>query len=206
MKSQADKNRSERSFAVGDMVYLKLQPYVQASLAPRANRKLCFKFFGPYKIIDRIGSTAYKLQLPTSATIHPMFHVSLLKKVVPPAVQVMGDLPDALVAFQVPEEILQYRVSNGNKAATKVLVKWSGMPSSLATWEKLEHLKQQFPNAPALGQAGSFGGGGVGTATSTIPLCVEEANQAEDSHGPRRSLRARRPNVRVYGPEWTQPM
>jgi hypothetical protein len=49
-------------------------------------------------------------------------------------------------------------------------------------------------------------GKSVSTATSTTPLCVEEANQAEDSHGPRRSLRARRPNVRVYGPEWTQPM
>jgi hypothetical protein len=106
---------------------------VQASLAPRANRKLSFKFFGPYKIIDRIGSTAYKLQLPTSATIHPVFHVSLLQKVVPLAVQVTGGLPDALVAFQVREEILQYRVSNGNKAATEVPVKWSGMPPSLAT-------------------------------------------------------------------------
>jgi len=45
MKSQADKHRSEREFAVGDWVYLKLQPYVQSSLAPRANQKLAFKFF-----------------------------------------------------------------------------------------------------------------------------------------------------------------
>jgi hypothetical protein len=37
MKQQADKGRSERQFQVGDMVYLKLQPYVQSSLAPRAN-------------------------------------------------------------------------------------------------------------------------------------------------------------------------
>jgi len=37
MKSQAGKHRLEREFAVGDWVYLKLQPYVQSSLAPRAN-------------------------------------------------------------------------------------------------------------------------------------------------------------------------
>jgi hypothetical protein len=37
MKRQADKGRSERSFQVGDSVYLKLQPYVQSSLAPRSN-------------------------------------------------------------------------------------------------------------------------------------------------------------------------
>jgi ribosomal protein L21E len=45
MKNQADKARAERQFAVGDWVYLKLQPYVQTSLAHRANQKLAFKFF-----------------------------------------------------------------------------------------------------------------------------------------------------------------
>jgi hypothetical protein len=45
MKWQADKGRSERVFQVGDRVFLKLQPYVQSSLAPRANQKLAFKCF-----------------------------------------------------------------------------------------------------------------------------------------------------------------
>lgn len=44
MKEQADKKRSERSFAMGDWVYVKLQPYVQVSVAPRANHKL-FQIF-----------------------------------------------------------------------------------------------------------------------------------------------------------------
>jgi len=58
MKRQADKGRSERVFQVGDRVYLKLQPYVQSSLAPRANQKLSFKFFGPYSVVERIGSSS----------------------------------------------------------------------------------------------------------------------------------------------------
>jgi len=76
MKTQADKSRSERQFAVGDWVYLKLQPYVQASLAQRANQKLAFKFFVPFQVISRVGDVAYKLKLSEDLAIHPVFHVS----------------------------------------------------------------------------------------------------------------------------------
>jgi hypothetical protein len=79
MKRQADKHRVESQFAVGDMVFLKLQPYVQSSVAPRANHKLAFKFFGPYRILKRIGKVAYRLQLPDSVSVHLVFHVSQLK-------------------------------------------------------------------------------------------------------------------------------
>lgn len=51
MKHQEDKNRSERSFQVGDMVFLKLQPYIQQSVAARGNQKLAFRFFRPYKVL-----------------------------------------------------------------------------------------------------------------------------------------------------------
>lgn len=76
MKMQADKHRTEQSFEVGAWVYVKLQPYVQTSVAARANQKLSYCFFGPYLIIAKVGSVAYKLQLPSSSNIHPVFHVS----------------------------------------------------------------------------------------------------------------------------------
>lgn len=108
MKFQADKNQTEREFKVGDMVYLKLQPYVQTSVATRANHKLSFKYFGPYPIIQCIGAIAYKLQLPPSATIHPVVHVSQLKRSVGPQA-VSATLPDATTHLQVPLHIFDRR-------------------------------------------------------------------------------------------------
>jgi hypothetical protein len=86
MKAQADKHRSQRSFQPGDSACLKAQPYVQTSLAHRSSNKLAFRFFGPFKITDKIGQSAYRLQLPPNCLVHPVFHVSQLKQAIPPAV------------------------------------------------------------------------------------------------------------------------
>jgi hypothetical protein len=153
IKSQADKGRTEREFAVGDMVYLKLQPYVQSSVAPRAAHKLSFKFFGPYMILARVGKVAYKLQLPSSATIHPVIHVSQLKRAVGNR-PVSAALPDTLSHIQVPLQALDRRVIlRGGKQIQQVLIKWSQGDDALATWEDEEALRARFPTAAAWGQA-----------------------------------------------------
>lgn len=61
MKKYADKQRSERSFSVGDMVYLKLQPYRLTAFGILNSLKLISKYYGPFRILEKIGSLAYKL-------------------------------------------------------------------------------------------------------------------------------------------------
>ena len=78
MRQLANKKRSDRVLQVGDSVYLKLQPYKQKSMLQHYH-KLVAKYYGPYVEIKRIGKVAYKLNLPSSLNIHPVFHVSILK-------------------------------------------------------------------------------------------------------------------------------
>jgi hypothetical protein len=147
---------------VGDLIFLKLQPYVQSSLAPRANQKLAFKFFGPFPVLKKVGAGAYQLALPAESKIHPVFHVSQLKKSIGSNIQVPSTLPQELSAWQVPKKIMQHRLVNrGVNTVVQVLIKWSSLPESLATWEDLEAVQQQLPIAPAWGQAISLRGGGV---------------------------------------------
>jgi len=76
MKQNDDKHRSKSSFEVGDFVFVKLHPYRQVSVANKINAKLSHKFFGPFKILSKVGAVAYKLKLPSTSKVHNVFHVS----------------------------------------------------------------------------------------------------------------------------------
>nr|ADB85304.1 putative retrotransposon protein [Phyllostachys edulis] len=80
MKHYADKSRTERQFQVGDMVYLKMQPYRLTAFGLRGSLKLRSKFYGPFRVLEKLGTVAYRLQLPEHTLIHPVFHVNQLKK------------------------------------------------------------------------------------------------------------------------------
>jgi hypothetical protein len=68
MKLQADQHHSERSFEVGDWVFLRLQPYKQMFLnQAKKDNKLSPKYYGPYMVLQKIGTMAYKLELTSSS-------------------------------------------------------------------------------------------------------------------------------------------
>ena len=149
MKAQADSKRRELQFNVGDLVFLRIQPYRQRSLAKRRYEKLSPRFFGPYKIIRRVGSVAYELELPTSAKIHPIFHVSLLRPAygqqtpfTPPPLPINSDGELTLS----PSKILGHRwIKEGGVPTLELLVQWDECPLEEASWENYDLLAGQFP-------------------------------------------------------------
>lgn len=200
MKSQADKKRSFRSFEIGDQVFLKLQPYIQNSIAPRANHKLEYKFYGPFAVIGKINEVAYKLQLPPQATVHPVFHVSQLRRALLPGMVVEPSLPNCSDNLAVPTVVLQtrWRKKNGGMCE-QVKVQRSNSAAMGTTWEDKASLLTRFPYAEAWGQASTKGEGDVGATDAGDPPGGEtEPLDARPQRAPARPKR-------YYGPEWLNP-
>ncbi|KAL4584170.1 hypothetical protein LXL04_008762 [Taraxacum kok-saghyz] len=132
MKAQADKKRREVTLEVGEKAYLKLQPYRQKSVAHRPFPKLASQFYGPFAVLQRVGAVAYKLELPAGAKIHPVFHVSQLRKVVGQQT-VQPKLPPQLTAtFELqlqPEAVQGVRtIDTDHGQKLEVLIKWKDNP------------------------------------------------------------------------------
>ncbi|GJZ22011.1 putative reverse transcriptase domain-containing protein [Tanacetum coccineum] len=79
-KSYADNRRKPLEFQVGDHVMLKVSPW-KGVVRFGKKGKLAPRFVGPFEILERIGSMAYRLRLPEELSgVHDTFHVSNLKK------------------------------------------------------------------------------------------------------------------------------
>ncbi|KAF7117140.1 hypothetical protein RHSIM_RhsimUnG0001600 [Rhododendron simsii] len=139
------------------------QPYKQATVQLKANQKLAPRFYGPYQIIQKVSQVAYKLALPSSSRIHPVFHVSLLKTKLGQQVVAQAALPAVneigLLASQ-PVAVLDRRlVKYRGHAATQLLVQWANTFPEEASWEFYTHLQAKFPDFLPCGRGSQQGGG-----------------------------------------------
>ncbi|GKD83664.1 putative mitochondrial protein [Tanacetum coccineum] len=108
MKTQTDKHRSEREFAVKDWVYLKLQPHRQVSMRMANFSKLAPKYYRPFQVQAKVGTVAYKLALLVQAQIHDVFHAQ-------------------------PVAILDRRLGKVGNAGVFILVQWANSDPADAT-------------------------------------------------------------------------
>ena len=143
-KKYYDKKHRDIQFAVGDTVLLSTQNLRLKGIP----HKLQWKFCGPYKILEKIGAQAYRLKLPDTWRIHPVFHVSLLKQWRPSTVQqVPGEVEledaDQPQYFDV-EKILQWRWnSKTRRRQREFLVLWQGYPMEDAEWIPASYFSNQ---------------------------------------------------------------
>ena len=157
MKKFYDRHRNKTpEFEVGQKVLLD-----NSDLAlNRPSRKLSEKYSGPFEIIEKVGTHAYRLKLPLYwKNVHSVFNVSKLfpyredpenPNFNPPPPDVIEGEPEWEV-----EEILDAKFDHGKLL---FLVKWLGWPSSENSWEDESNLEnapeiisdfyRKFPGAP----------------------------------------------------------
>lgn len=149
MKHYADLHHSERTLDVGDMVYIKIQPYRQYAFGLRGSLKLRSKFYGPYQVLQRIGTRSYKLHLPEGVRMHPVFHVSQLKQHIGLNAVPLPHVPlvteDGHIKT-VPSAVLNRRVIQRNKLlVAQWLIQWEKLAPDDSTWEDVPFILHTFP-------------------------------------------------------------
>jgi hypothetical protein len=139
------------AFEVGNHVYLRV------SLMKGVKRfgvkgKLALCYIGPFPILEKCGTVAYKVDLPPSlAGVHDIFHVSQLKKCLKTPVDVM--LPEVtplkadLSYLEHPIKILDQkdRVTR-HKTIMFFTIQWSNHSDEEATWESENFLRSRHPD------------------------------------------------------------
>ncbi|WMV13586.1 hypothetical protein MTR67_006971 [Solanum verrucosum] len=116
--------------------------------------KLSPRYVGPYRILKMIGKVAYELELPADlATVHPVFHISLLKKCVGDPTSIVPletvAVKDSLSYEDVPVEILNRQIRRlRNKEVASVKVLWRSQSVEGATWEAEATMKSNIFACP----------------------------------------------------------
>ena len=88
-KSYADRRRRPLEFEVGDHVFLKVMTK-RGVVRFGKQGKLALRYIGPFEVLERVGTVAYQLVLPSSLSgVHEVFHVSMLWKYTPDPAHVM---------------------------------------------------------------------------------------------------------------------
>jgi hypothetical protein len=159
MKGNYDAHHRQVEFQVGDWVWLHLHHLIAATLTGKAKGKLAPKFYGPFKVLERIDALVYHLELPPQSRIHNVFHVVFLKKfnVAPPATPAtLSPIKHGRILPE-PEKVLRTRF---NHDVWKIMVKWVGQAAANATWEQVLEFNEAFPSFQLEDELFHNGGGG----------------------------------------------
>lgn len=143
---QANKRRREVTFQVGDKVRLST---ANLQLPSTMSKKLVARYLGPFMVEKVVSPVAYKLKLPKSLRIHPVFHVSLLQPwhkdtVFTSHVDTAASHPPPVVPEDdqyLVEALLDKRNSRGK---VEYLVRWKGYGPEDDMWRPASDIEQSL--------------------------------------------------------------
>ena len=150
-KSYADKHRRTLEFKAGEHVFLKVSP-CRGIRRFGLKGKLSQRYIGPFEVLERVGSVAYRLALPPQlAHVHNVFHVSVLRGYNYHPLHVVqypfDKIREDLSCSEEPEAILdrQERVMRKNTISF-VKVLWKNHSEREATWEMEGSIRDDYPH------------------------------------------------------------
>nr|GFB43447.1 putative reverse transcriptase domain-containing protein [Tanacetum cinerariifolium] len=150
-KSYADLKRKPMEFQVGDKVMLKVSPW-KGVVRFGKRGKLNPRYVGPFKVLERVGDVAYKLDLPEELSrVHNTFHVSNLKKCHadgPLTVLLDGlHFEDKLHFIEEPVEIVDREVKRLKQSRIPLVkVRWNSKRGPEFTWEREDQFRKKYPH------------------------------------------------------------
>ncbi|GJW11803.1 putative reverse transcriptase domain-containing protein [Tanacetum coccineum] len=149
-KSYADVRHKPLEFQVGDRVMLKVSPWKWVVCFGKRG-KLNQRYIGPYKVLAKVGTIAYRFELPQQLSrVHSMFHVSNLKKCLsdePLAVPLDEiHIDDKLRFVEEPMKIIDRKVKWLNKSFIPInKVRWNSRRGLEFTWEREDQFQKKYP-------------------------------------------------------------
>ncbi|GKC76902.1 hypothetical protein Tco_1127676, partial [Tanacetum coccineum] len=150
-KSYADLKRKPMEFQVGDRVMLKVSPW-KGVVRFGKQGKLNPRYVGPFKVLEKVGAVAYKLELPQELSrVHNTFHVSNLKKCYadePLVVPLDGlHIDDKLHFVKEPLEIMDHEFKWLKQSRIPIVkVRWNSRRGPEFTWEREDQFRKKYPH------------------------------------------------------------
>ncbi|GJX26254.1 hypothetical protein Tco_0232550, partial [Tanacetum coccineum] len=151
-RSYANVRRKPLEFQVGDRVMLKVSPR-KGIIHFRKRGKLKPRYIGPFKILERIGPVAYKLELPEElSNVYSTFHISNIKKCLSDESLVIPikelRLDDKLNFVEEPVEIMDREVKQLKQSHIPIIKVTEHLMARSGTDLKMAKLVMSSPNHP----------------------------------------------------------